>query len=90
MIAGYTYTSTMTITELVGEPYGSCGVPRNELVDDDGKLLPFISISSAGQNIFMDGANCGRWVEIKIGNVCSNSNDLSPAILDKCLSNAGA
>lgn len=59
----------------MGTPFGGCGVPPAKAVDDNGKALPFVALNTNSE--FSGGANCGRWVEITVGENCvGGGNDV--------------
>lgn len=52
----------------MGHPFGGCGVPPGKAHDDNGKPLPYIALNTNSH--WHNGANCGRWVEITLGQNC--------------------
>jgi hypothetical protein len=52
----------------MGSPFGGCGVPPEKAKDDNGKPLPYVALNTNSE--FDDGSNCGRWVEITVGENC--------------------
>jgi hypothetical protein len=57
----------------VGSPIGGCGVPPEKAFDDSGKPLPFVALNTNSE--FKTGANCGRWVQITLGNNCQGGGN---------------
>jgi len=84
------YTGNSTWFSSLGQPYGGCGVPQANLdtqnfvalnVQNDpgiyGDYLPR-PITGAGLAIigfFDNGANCGRWVHVTMGDFCTGINN---------------
>lgn len=52
----------------MGKPYGGCGVPPGKAYDDNGKALPWVALNTNAE--FENGVNCGRWLEITLGQNC--------------------
>jgi len=85
-----TYTGNSTWFSALGTPYGGCGVPQQYLdtqnfvalnvQNDPGDYTLFLSrpISSEYASeigLWENGANCGRWVHVTIGDFCEGMND---------------
>jgi hypothetical protein len=85
-----TYTGNSTWFSALGTPYGGCGVPQQYLdtqnfvalnvQNDPGNYTLFLSrpISSTYASeigLWDNGANCGRWVHVTIGDFCEGMND---------------
>jgi len=85
-----TYTGNSTWFSALGTPYGGCGVPQQYLdtqnfvalnvQNDPGDYTLFLSrpISSEYASeigLWQNGANCGRWVHVTIGDFCEGMND---------------
>jgi hypothetical protein len=85
-----TYTGNSTWFSALGTPYGGCGVPQQYLdtqnfvalnvQNDPGDYTLFLSrpISSEYASeigLWDNGANCGRWVHVTIGDFCEGMND---------------
>jgi hypothetical protein len=76
----------------LGSPYGGCGLPQADLdsqnflalnvqnsPDDYTNLPRPIPAADAAQiGMFDNGLNCGRWVQVTIGNYCTGTNDGAP------------
>ncbi|HEY7420251.1 MAG TPA: hypothetical protein VH593_34050 [Ktedonobacteraceae bacterium] len=85
-----THTGNATWVSGLGSPYGGCGVPQANLdsqnfvalnvQNDPGDYSTFLSrpISAQSVNVigmFSNGLNCGRWVQVTIGDYCTGVND---------------
>jgi hypothetical protein len=85
-----TYTGNSTWFSALGTPYGGCGVPQQYLdtqnfvalnvQNDPGNYSLFLSRPIASQyaseiGLWDNGANCGRWVHVTIGDYCNGMND---------------
>jgi hypothetical protein len=83
-------TGNSTWFSALGTPYGGCGVPQQYLdsqyfvalnvQNDPANYTLFLSrpISSTFASdigLWNNGANCGRWVHITIGDFCEGTND---------------
>lgn len=89
-----THTGNATwFSGIGGTSYGGCGVPQANLdsqnfvalnvQNDPGDYSTMLSrpISSQYVNdigMFSNGLNCGRWVQVTIGNYCTGTNDGAP------------
>ncbi len=76
----------------LGSPYGGCGLPQSVLDSQNFLALNVqnspgnysdvprpISAANAGElGMFDNGLNCGRWVQVTIGNFCTGTNDGAP------------
>jgi cellulose binding protein with CBM2 domain len=76
----------------LGSPYGGCGLPQSALDTQNFLALNVqnspgnysdvprpISAANAGVlGMFDNGLNCGRWVQVTIGNICTGTNDGAP------------
>ncbi|HEY1349841.1 MAG TPA: cellulose binding domain-containing protein [Ktedonobacteraceae bacterium] len=77
----------------LGSPYGGCGVPQASLdsqnfvalnvQNDPGNYSTYLTRPISAQNasaigLFSNGLNCGRWVQVSIGNNCTGINDGAP------------
>jgi Cellulose binding domain len=76
----------------LGSPYGGCGLPQANLDSQNFLALNVqnspgnysdvprpISAANAGVlGMFDNGLNCGRWVQVTIGNFCTGVNDGAP------------
>jgi uncharacterized membrane protein len=85
-----TYTGNSTWFSALGTPYGGCGVPQQYLdtqnfvalnvQNDPGNYSLFLSRPIASEfaseiGLWDNGANCGRWVHVTIGDFCEGMND---------------
>jgi hypothetical protein len=85
-----TYTGNSTWFSALGTPYGGCGVPQQYLdsqnfvalnvQNDPGDYTLFLSRPIASEyaseiGLWENGANCGRWVHVTIGDFCEGMND---------------
>lgn len=82
-------TGNATYFDGLGAPYGGCGMPQAELETQDFVALNVfdtpgdgtsysrpLPASMAGKTGLWDnGRNCGRWVQVKIADYCSGTND---------------
>jgi hypothetical protein len=76
----------------LGSPYGGCGLPQSALDSQNFLALNVqnspgvysdlprpISAANAGEiGMWDNGLNCGRWVQLTIGNYCTGTNDGAP------------
>jgi len=77
----------------LGSPYGGCGVPQDLLesqyfvalnvYDTPGEYAksaprPLTGGDLATMGAFANGLNCGRWVEVTLGQYCQGTNDGAP------------
>ena len=72
-----------------GGPYGGCGLPQANLDSQDFLALnvqnspgvytnlprPIPAADACEIGMFDNGLNCGRWVQVTIGNYCTGIND---------------
>lgn len=72
-VAGGSYNALATFFHGVGAPFSGCGVPGDMLKDSNGKPLPFVALNTNGP--FDEGANCGRWIEVDLGNNCDGAGN---------------
>jgi hypothetical protein len=85
-----THTGNATWFSALGAPYGGCGVPQANLDSQNFVALnvqntpnnysTFLTRPIAAQYVseigmFSNGLNCGRWVQVTIGNYCTGTND---------------
>jgi hypothetical protein len=86
-----THTGNATwFSGIGGNSYGGCGVPQVNLdsqyfvalnvQNDPGNYTTMLSRPIASQfasmiGMFSNGLNCGRWVQVTIGNYCTGTND---------------
>lgn len=57
----------------MGTPTGGCGVPPSKAYDDRGTPLPFVALNTNSE--FANGNNCGRWIEITLGQNCEGGGN---------------
>jgi Cellulose binding domain len=76
----------------LGSPYGGCGLPQANLDSQNFLALnvqnspgvytdlprPIPAADAAEIGMFDNGLNCGRWVQVTIGNYCTGTNDGAP------------
>src|SRR5882724_9633178 len=73
----------------LGSPYGGCGLPQSALDSQNFLALnvqnspgsysnvprPISAANASELGMFDNGLNCGRWVQVTIGNICTGVND---------------
>jgi hypothetical protein len=76
----------------LGSPYGGCGLPQAGLDSQNFLALnvqnspgvytnlprPIPAAEAAEIGMFDNGLNCGRWVQVTIGDYCTGTNDGAP------------
>lgn len=76
----------------LGSPYGGCGLPQANLDAQNFLALnvqnspgvytnlprPIPAADASEIGMFDNGLNCGRWVQVTIGNYCTGVNDGAP------------
>jgi hypothetical protein len=76
----------------LGSPYGGCGLPQADLDSQDFLALnvqnspgvyadlprPIPAADAAEIGMFDNGLNCGRWVQVTIGDNCDGTNTGAP------------
>jgi len=76
----------------LGSPYGGCGLPQSALDSQNFLALnvqnspgnytnvprPISAANASELGMFDNGLNCGRWVQVTIGNICTGVNDGAP------------
>ena len=76
----------------LGSPYGGCGLPQANVDSQNFLALnvqnspgnysdlprPIPAADAAEIGMFDNGLNCGRWVQVTIGNYCTGVNDGAP------------
>jgi hypothetical protein len=76
----------------LGSPYGGCGLPQANLDTQNFLALnvqnspgnytnlprPIPAADASEIGMFDNGLNCGRWVQVTIGNYCTGTNDGAP------------
>ncbi len=77
----------------LGSPYGGCGLPQADLDSQNFLALnvqnspgnysnlsrPIPAADASEIGMFDNGLNCGRWVQVTIGNYCTGTNDGAPS-----------
>jgi hypothetical protein len=85
-------TGNATWFEGLGQPYGGCGLPQEDLDSqnfvalnvfntpgDYGSFPRPLPPSMADKiGMWNNGLNCGRWVQVTIGDFCTGTNDGAP------------
>jgi Cellulose binding domain len=85
-------TGNATYFSGLGAPYGGCGLPQANLDTQNFLALnvqnspgvysnlprPIPAADAAEIGMFDNGLNCGRWVQVTIGNYCTGTNDGAP------------
>jgi Cellulose binding domain len=85
-------TANATHFDGLGQPYGGCGLPQAELETQDFVALNVyntpgnydffprpLPIGDPKIGIWNNGHNCGRWVKVTIGDICTGTNDGAPS-----------
>ena len=76
----------------LGSPYGGCGLPQADLDSQNFLALnvqnspgvysnlprPIPAADASEIGMFDNGLNCGRWVQVTIGDYCTGTNDGAP------------
>jgi hypothetical protein len=76
----------------LGSPYGGCGLPQADLDSQNFLALnvqnspgvysnlprPIPAADASEIGMFDNGLNCGRWVQVTIGDYCTGINDGAP------------
>jgi hypothetical protein len=76
----------------LGSPYGGCGLPQANLDSQNFLALnvqnspgvytnlprPIPAADASEIGMFDNGLNCGRWIQVTIGNYCTGTNDGAP------------
>jgi hypothetical protein len=85
-------TGNATHFDGLGQPYGGCGIPQPVLdsqnfvalnvynTPNDYSFYPRPITAGNADKIGMwdNGLNCGRWVQVTIGDICTGTNDGAP------------
>ena len=85
-------TGNATHFDGLGQPYGGCGMPQSELETQDFVALnvfdtpgdytmyqrPVPADQSSVIGAWDNGHNCGRYVQVTIGDYCTGTNDGAP------------
>jgi hypothetical protein len=72
------FSGLSTYTTIVGSPTTACGVLPDKLKDSVNKPLPLVTLNTAGP--YSSGKNCGRWIEITIGDNCVSGSNTDSAV----------
>ena len=82
-------TGNSTFFDGLGQPYGGCGLPQANLDSQDFVALnvfntpgnyagfprPVAPADAARLGMFDNGLNCGRYVQVSMGDFCTGTND---------------
>ncbi len=82
-------TGNATHFDGLGSPYGGCGLPQAELESQDFVALnvydtpgdysfyprPIPADQADKMGVWDNGHNCGRWVQVSVGDYCNGTND---------------
>ena len=82
-------TGNATWFTSLGSPYGGCGMPQDALETQNFVALnvyntpgdytfyprPLTGSDLSKMGLFANGQNCGRWVQVTIGDYCTGIND---------------
>lgn len=85
-------TGNATYFDALGSPYGGCGLPQTQLDTQNFVALnvyntpgdynfyprPLAGADLARMGIWNNGLNCGRWVQVTVGDYCTGVNDGAP------------
>jgi hypothetical protein len=85
-------TANATYFDGLGSPYGGCGLPQAALDSQDFVALnvyntpgdyafyprPIPASLADKIGMFDNGRNCGRWVQVTMGDLCTGVNDGAP------------
>jgi hypothetical protein len=85
-------TGNSTFFDGLGAPYGGCGLPQANLDSQDFVALnvfntpgdyngfprPVAPADAARLGMFDNGLNCGRFVQVTMGDFCTGTNDGAP------------
>jgi hypothetical protein len=85
-------TGNATYFDGLGQPYGGCGLPQANLDSPDFVALnvfntpgdygsyprPIPASLASKMGLFDNGLNCGRYVQVTIGDYCTGVNDGAP------------
>lgn len=85
-------TGNATFFSGLGSPYGGCGMPQTNLDSQDfvalnvfntpgdygGHTRPVPASQAGILGMFDNGLNCGRYVQVTIGDFCTGTNDGAP------------
>lgn len=80
-------TGNATYFDALGAPYGGCGLPQGQLdsqnfvalnvynTPGDYNFYPRPVTDASKIGMWNNGLNCGRWVQVSIGDYCNGVND---------------
>ena len=85
-------TGNATWFDGLGSPYGGCGLPQANLDSQDFVALnvyntpgdynfyprPISPDQADKMGLWDNGHNCGRWVQVSVGDYCTGTNDGAP------------
>jgi len=85
-------TGNATYFDALGSPYGGCGLPQAQLDTQNFVALnvyhtpgdynfyprPLTGADLAKMGIWNNGLNCGRWIQVTVGDYCTGVNDGAP------------
>src|SRR5437667_11954000 len=82
-------TGNTTYFDGLGQPYGGCGLPQQNLESQNFIALnvydtpgdytfyprPLTGANLSKLGMWNNGHNCGRWVQVTVGDSCTGVND---------------
>jgi len=85
-------TGNTTYFDGLGQPYGGCGLPQPVLETQNFVALnvfdtpgdyqfyprPLPAAQAGKRGMWNDGHNCGRWIQVTVGDFCTGINDGAP------------
>jgi len=85
-------TGNTTYFDGLGQPYGGCGLPQSNLETQNFIALnvfntpgdynfyprPLTGANLSKMGMWNNGHNCGRWVQVTVGDFCTGTNDGAP------------
>jgi len=85
-------TGNATYFDALGSPYGGCGIAQAQLDTQNFVALnvyntpgdysfyprPLAGADLAKMGIWNNGLNCGRWIQVTVGDYCTGVNDGAP------------
>jgi len=85
-------TGNATYFDGLGSPYGGCGLPQAQLDSQNFVALnvydtpgdyafyprPLTGANASKAGMWNNGLNCGRWVQVSVGDYCTGVNDGAP------------
>jgi hypothetical protein len=91
-LAAAPVTGNATYFDGLGSPYGGCGLPQSQIDSPDFVALnvyhtpgdysfyprPLTGADAGRIGQWNNGLNCGRWVQVSIGDYCTGINDGAP------------